>query len=111
MNRLITLYIIICCCAILTSCDGLPNDLNDNPNDLTVSDVETRLFLNGAQLANSLVQAGNVSRVAGLYSGQMMPYWGKLSKKDMSPDLAPICLLMMLVVFEKATAILQFLSH
>ncbi len=73
MNRLITLYLIICCCAILTSCT-LPTELNDNPNDLTVSDVETRLFLNGAQLANSQVQAGNVNRVAGLYSGQLLAF-------------------------------------
>ena len=73
MNRLIKLYLIICCCAILTSC-SLPNDLNDNPNDLIVSDVSTALFLNGAQLANSQVQAGNVSRVAGLYSGQLLAF-------------------------------------
>ena len=73
MNRLITLYIIICCCAILTSC-SIPTGLNDNPNELTTTDVSTSLFLNGAQLANSVIQAGHVNRIAGLYSGQLVAY-------------------------------------
>ena len=35
---------------IFISCE-IPENLNDNPNDLTVSDVDANLFLNGAQLA------------------------------------------------------------
>jgi len=55
---------------LLTSC-SVPTDLNDNPNEITVGDVEAKLFLNGAQLANTQVQAGHVNRITGLFSGQL----------------------------------------
>ena len=34
------------------SCEKMVEGINDNPNDIIVSDVEERLFLTGAQLAN-----------------------------------------------------------
>ena len=36
---------------MLPSCE-IPTDLNDNPNEITLQDVDPNLFLNGAQLAN-----------------------------------------------------------
>ena len=42
---------------VIISCE-IPADLNDNPNEITVSDVDANLFLNGAQLANVIVQVG-----------------------------------------------------
>ena len=55
---------------VFTSCE-IPDDLNDNPNEITLSDVDARLFLNGAQLANTLVQCGHLNRISGMYSGQL----------------------------------------
>ena len=40
---------------MLPSCE-IPTDLNDNPNEITLQDVDPNLFLNGAQLANIMVQ-------------------------------------------------------
>ena len=54
----------------LTSCE-IPGDLNDNPNEITLADVDARLFLNGAQLANTLAQCGHLNRISGMYSGQL----------------------------------------
>ncbi len=72
MKRKITLFM-ICLGVALTSC-SIPNDLNNNPNGITVTDVDARLFLNGAQLANTQVQAGHVSRFSGMYSGQLIGF-------------------------------------
>lgn len=58
----------------LVSCESLVDDINDNPNDLTVDILEARLFLTGALLSNTLVQAGHPMRIAGLYSGQFVAY-------------------------------------
>ena len=55
---------------VITSCE-IPDDLNDNPNEITLSDIDARLFLNGAQLANTLVQCGHLNRISGMYSGQL----------------------------------------
>lgn len=58
---------------LIISCE-IPADLNDNPNEITVSDVDANLFLNGAQLANVIVQVSHLNRISGMFSGQLVGY-------------------------------------
>jgi len=58
---------------LIMSCE-IPADLNDNPNEITVSDVDANLFLNGAQLANVIVQVSHLNRISGMFSGQLIGY-------------------------------------
>ena len=57
----------------MTSCE-IDKSLNDNPNDITLADVDARLFLNGAMLANTQVQVGHLNRISGMFSGQVVGY-------------------------------------
>lgn len=59
---------------IFTSCEELVEGINDNPNDILISDIEPSLFLTGAMLANAQAQAGHLNRIAGMYSGQLIGY-------------------------------------
>jgi hypothetical protein len=56
------------------SCEDIVDDINQNPNDLTVSDVDEKLFLTGGQLANIQIQCGHLNRVSGMYSGQLVGF-------------------------------------
>ena len=58
---------------MLTSCE-MPTDLNDNPNEITLQDADAILFLNGAQLANIMVQNSHLNRISGMFSGQLVGY-------------------------------------
>ena len=60
--------------ASFTSCQSLVEGINQNPNELTLSDVDAQLFLTGAMLANSVAQAGHLNRISGLYSGQLVGF-------------------------------------
>ena len=66
-------FILISSMLFLTSCD-IPADLNDNPNEITLDDVDARLFLNGAQLANIMIQNSHLNRISGMFSGQLVGY-------------------------------------
>jgi hypothetical protein len=69
------LKICILACLVLamgTACEDLVDDINDNPNEITADDVDARLFLTGAQLANIQVQVGHLNRISGMYSGQLV---------------------------------------
>ena len=55
----------------LMSCE-IPTDFNDNPNEITLSDVDANLFLNGAQLANIMIQNSHLNRISGMFSGQLV---------------------------------------
>lgn len=57
-----------------TACEELVEGINDNPNDILISDIDARLFLTGAMLANAQAQAGHLNRIAGMYSGQLVGY-------------------------------------
>ena len=46
---------------IAYSCEDIVDDINENPNDLTVSDVGENLFLTGGQLANIQLQCGHLN--------------------------------------------------
>ena len=59
---------------IAYSCKDIVDDINQNPNDLTVSDVDEKLFLTGGQLANIQIQCGHLNRVSGMYSGQLVGF-------------------------------------
>ena len=54
------------------SCEDIVDGINENPNDLTVADVDEVLFLTGGQLANIQLQCGHLNRVSGMYSGQLI---------------------------------------
>ena len=56
------------------SCEELNEGVNENPNDIIVSDVEERLFLTGGMLANVQIQLGHLNRISGMYSGQLIGY-------------------------------------
>ena len=65
--------ILIASIMMLPSCE-IPTDLNDNPNEITLQDVDANLFLNGAQLANIMVQNSHLNRITGMFSGQLIGY-------------------------------------
>ncbi|MBT8219035.1 MAG: SusD/RagB family nutrient-binding outer membrane lipoprotein [Bacteroidia bacterium] len=59
--------------AVLTvSCKDLVDGINDDPNGITISDVDPQLFLGGTMLANTVSQVGHLNRIAGMYSGQLV---------------------------------------
>ena len=75
MKRIYIKYIFAL--AILTSflgCQDLVDDINDNPNQLTVDAVDAGLFLKGAEIENMMIQLGVFDRVASYYSGQLIGY-------------------------------------
>ncbi len=57
---------------MLSACEGVVEDLNDNPNDITLEDVDAQLFLTGAMLGNVQAQVGHLNRISGMYSGQLV---------------------------------------
>ena len=65
--------ILIASMLVLPSCE-IPTDLNDNPNEITLQDVDPNLFLNGAQVANIMVQNSHLNRISGMFSGQLVGY-------------------------------------
>jgi len=66
-------FILIASVLMLPSCE-IPTDLNDNPNEITLQDVNANLFLNGAQLANIMLQNSHLNRITGMFSGQLVGY-------------------------------------
>ena len=63
--------LILVCCIMLAACEDLVEDINENPNNITVEDVDPVLFLTGSQLANTIIQAGHLNRITGMWSGQL----------------------------------------
>ncbi|MEM7373204.1 MAG: SusD/RagB family nutrient-binding outer membrane lipoprotein [Bacteroidota bacterium] len=55
-----------------SSCTQLVDGINENPNDILITDIDAELFLTGAMLANSVAQGGHLNRIAGMYSGQLI---------------------------------------
>ena len=56
---------------VLFSCQGLVDEVDRNPNDITIEDVDPTLFLTGALLANSSASVGHLNRISGMWSGQL----------------------------------------
>ena len=70
MKSIYIKYILIFATIILSGCENIVDNLNENPNQLTLDDVDAGLFLNGAELSNINIQLGAFSRIAGYYSSQ-----------------------------------------
>ncbi len=66
------LYALIAGLFLISSCQDILEDVNDNPNQITPEEIEARLFLTGALLANTSGQAGHLNRISGMYSGQLV---------------------------------------
>lgn len=64
-------YTLLLVVLLASSCQDLVDDINDNPNQITVNEVDAQLFLTGAMLANSVAQGGHLNRIAAMYSGQL----------------------------------------
>ena len=71
--------------ALLTTGCDVDKAINDNPNEITLADVDSRLFLNGAQLANTIVQVSHINRICGMYSGQLIGFTSCLLYTSPSP--------------------------
>ena len=56
------------------SCEKLVEGINENPNDILIQEVETKLFLTGGLLANIQIQLGHLNRISGMYSGQLIGF-------------------------------------
>jgi hypothetical protein len=72
MKTKIFKYLIVISVILFSGCEKLVENINDNPNQLTLDNVKPSLFLNGAELANIDIQLGYLNRMAGFYSGQLI---------------------------------------
>lgn len=68
------IYFFLSLLLVFTSCESLVDGINENPNEITLSDVNADLFLTGAMLSNTVAQAGHLNRIAGMYSGQLIGF-------------------------------------
>ena len=67
-----SLYTILLMALMMTySCQDLVEGIDENPNDITIEDVEPSLFLTGTMLANSSAAVGHLNRISGMWSGQL----------------------------------------
>ena len=74
MKKLFTKSILALLIDFSFSCEDLNEDINSNPNDILITDVEDKLFLTGAQIANVQLQNGHLNRISGMYSGQLIGF-------------------------------------
>ena len=74
MKKLLTKSILALLIVFSFSCEDLNEDINSNPNDILITDVEDKLFLTGAQIANVQLQNGHLNRISGMYSGQLIGF-------------------------------------
>ncbi len=74
MKNILSKYILITCLIFCASCESLNDGINENPNDVVLSDVEEKLFLTGGMLANVQVQCGRINNVANMWTGQLIGF-------------------------------------
>ena len=74
MKKLFTKSILALLIVFSFSCEDLNEDINSNPNDILITDVEDKRFLTGAQIANVQLQNGHLNRISGMYSGQLIGF-------------------------------------
>ncbi len=72
MKKIFTKSILALLIIFSFSCEDINEDINANPNDILITDVEDKLFLTGAQLANVQLQVRHLNRISGMYSGHYM---------------------------------------
>ena len=66
-----------CLVAILlfsASCMDLVEGVNDDPNGITIEEVDAKLFLTGALIGNNLAQAGHANRITASWTGQLIGF-------------------------------------
>ena len=68
------LFVALASVFLLSACEGILEDINDNPNQIVPDDIEARLFLTGAMLAHTSGQSGHLNRISGLFSGQLIGF-------------------------------------
>lgn len=68
------MIILVAASLFLTSCEGLNDGVNDNPNDITIEAITARGFLTGAQLANIQIQVAHLQRISALWTRQLIGY-------------------------------------
>jgi len=71
-----TLFVMVSLGILLSSCEKMVEDINDNPNNLLPEDLvgNADLLLKGAQLADIISQLAHSNRIAAMYSGQLIGY-------------------------------------
>jgi hypothetical protein len=74
MKKFIFKTIFIIGILLASSCESIVEDINSNPNDILISDVEEKLFLTGGLLANVQMQLGHLNRIGQMYSGQLIGF-------------------------------------
>lgn len=71
INLLYTLAVFL---MLQTSCESLVEDINNDPNNISIDDIPASSFLTGALLATASFHCGHASRIAGMWSGQLVGY-------------------------------------
>ncbi len=74
MKKHIIKYFLASILLVGTACEDIVEGINENPNDISIQDVEDKLFLTGAMLANVQVNCGHLNRISGMYSGQLIGF-------------------------------------
>lgn len=74
MKNILQKILLLAIVALTVSCESINEGINENPNDIVLSDVEEKLFLTGGMLANIQVQNGRINNVAGMYAGQLVGF-------------------------------------
>ena len=74
MKKYIIKYFLVSILLVGTACEDFVEGINENPNDILIQDVEDKLFLTGAMLANVQVNCGHLNRISGMYSGQLIGF-------------------------------------
>ncbi|TVZ27645.1 SusD-like starch-binding protein associating with outer membrane [Gillisia sp. Hel_I_86] len=82
MKSIYIKYVFVFTTILLSSCESMVENLNDNPNQLTLDAIDPGLFLNGAEIANINIhlgstvsgQRGALNRIGAYYSGQLVGF-------------------------------------
>lgn len=70
MKNLKYIFLIVVFMAAM-GCEDLVKDINDNPNEISSDNFDAGiLLLKGIELANTSIQAGHLTRIGGMWSGQ-----------------------------------------
>jgi hypothetical protein len=72
MKKILYILPILFGSVTISSCVDLVDDINNNPNSVTITDVDAGLYLNTPELASVDIQRGLFSRLCALWSGQLV---------------------------------------
>lgn len=74
MKNILSKTVVLALLLFSFSCEKIVEGINENPNDILIQEVETKLFLTGGLLANIQIQLGHLNRISGMYSGQLIGF-------------------------------------